>query len=169
MSDFLSDVEAAIPNLRRYALTLTRDADAADDLVQDCLERALAKRRLFRPQTTVRAWLFAILHNQFVSDRRRETRRGEHLPLNGPAIEGALVAVDDPLASVALAEVGRALETLSFDQRTALLLVAVEGLTYGEASTVLKVPAGTVMSRIARARRNLASALEANPRLARVK
>lgn len=166
MTDFLADVEAAIPSLRRYALTLTRDVDAADDLVQDCLERALDKRRLWRPQGPVRAWLFAILHNRFVSDRRRDSRRGPHGPLDGAAEPAA---VDDPVAAVALSEVGRALDALSPEQRAALLLVAVEGLTYAEASAALGVPVGTVMSRIARARRSLSRALGEGPRLAQVK
>lgn len=166
MTDFLTEVEAAIPSLRRYALALTRDADIADDLVQDCLERALKKRRLWRPQGPVRAWLFAILHNRFVSDRRRDMRRGAHLPID-PADHP--VAPDDPVANVALAEVGRALDALSLEQRTALLLVAVEGLTYREAALALGVPVGTVMSRLARARRALAQELAGRPRLAEVK
>lgn len=166
MTDFLTDVEAAMPSLRRYALALTRDADMADDLVQDCLERALQKRRLWRPQGPVRAWLFAILHNRFVSDRRRDDRRGPHVPLEGVDHPHA---PDDPVANVALAEVGRALEALSFEQRSALLMVAVEGLTYREASIALGVPVGTVMSRIARARRALAQEMARGPRLAEVK
>jgi len=166
MTDFLSDVEAAIPNLRRYALALTRDADMADDLVQDCLERALRKRRLWRPTGPVKAWLFAILHNCFVSDRRRDSRRGPHAPF-GPGDEPA--AIDDPVASIALKEVGDALAALSEDHRATLLLVAVERLTYKEAAAVLGAPVGTVMSRIARARKALEAAMAERPRLARVK
>ena len=166
MTDFLTDVEAAIPSLRRYALALTLDADRADDLVQDCLERALAKRRLWRPTGTVKAWLFAILHNRFISDRRREVRRGPHDPFD-PA--RAPAGADDPSIGVELAEVGRAVEALSEEQRAVLLLVAVEGLTYAEAATVLKAPVGTIMSRLARARRSLQNSLGAEPKLARVK
>ncbi len=166
MTDFLSEIEAAIPSLRRYALALTRDADMADDLVQDSLERALDRRRLWRPQGTVRAWLFAILHNRFVSDRRRDGRRGDHASID--AIDHP-AAVDDPVSNVALAEVGRALEALSVEQRTVLLLVAVEGLTYREAATALGVPVGTVMSRVARARAALSRKLGDEPRLAQVK
>ena len=169
MPDFLTEVEAAIPNLRRYALTLTRDFDAADDLVQDCLERALAKRRLWRPHGPVLPWLFTILHNRFVSDRRRESRRAPTTTLDGLEGERGAIAVDDPVASVALAEVGRALDELSLEQRTALLLVAVEGLTYAETAVVLGVPVGTVMSRVARARRSLGRKLGDGPRLAEVK
>ncbi len=166
MTDFLADVEAAIPSLRRYALALTRNPDAADDLVQDCLERALDKRSLWRPTGAVRTWLFAILHNRFVSDRRRDERRGVMAEIDG-ALEPE--AVDNPVATVALREVGAALEALSVEQRTALLLVAVEGLTYGEAASVLGVPAGTVMSRVARARRGLQQQLAGDVPLARVK
>ena len=166
MSDFLTDVEEAIPSLRRYALALTRDADRADDLVQDCLERALAKRRLWRPTGTVKAWLFTILHNRFVSDRRREARRGAHGPLEDSR---HAASVDDPSVGVQLAEVGRAIEELSEHQRAILLLVAVEGLTYAETATVTNLPVGTVMSRLARARRSLQKSLGAEPKLARVK
>lgn len=166
MSDFLTDVEAAIPGLRRYALALTRDPDVADDLVQDALERALKRRRLWRPTGTVKAWLFTILHNRFISDRRREGRRAQDAPMDA-AIHAT--APDNPIANVALAEAGRMIETLSLDQKTTLLLVAVEGLTYAEAAAATGVPIGTVMSRLARARRTLAERMESGPRLARVK
>jgi RNA polymerase sigma-70 factor (ECF subfamily) len=166
MSDFLTDVEAAIPGLRRYALALTRDADAADDLVQDCLERALTRRRLWRPTGTVKSWLFTILHNQFISDRRRLNRRAGDLPMDDALQQSA---PDNPMANVALAETARAIEALSIEQRTTLLLVAVEGLTYAEAAMATGVPVGTIMSRLARARRALANKMEAGPRLARVK
>ena len=168
MSGFLTDVEAAIPGLRRYALALalTRDADSADDLVQDCLERALTRRRLWRPTGTVKSWLFTILHNQFISDRRRLNRRAGDLPMDDALQQSA---PDNPMASVALAETARPIEALSLEQRTTLLLVAVEGLTYAEAATATGVPVGTIMSRLSRARRALADKMEAGPRLARVK
>ena len=127
MSDFLTDEETAIPGLRRYALALTLDAFAADDLVQDCLERALTRRRLWCPTGTVKSWLFTILHNQFISVRRRLNRRAGDLPMDVALQQSA---PENPLASVALAETARAIEALSLEQRTTLLLVAVEGLTY---------------------------------------
>ena len=142
-------MEAAIPGLRRYALALTRDADAADDLVQDCLERALTRRRLWRPTGTVKSWLFTILHNQFISDRRRLSRRAGDL--YRWRTRWSSRQPDNPMASVALAETARAIEALSLEQRTTLLLVAVEGLTYAEAATATGVPVGTIMSRLARA------------------
>ena len=159
-------MEAAIPGLRRYALALTRDADAADDLLQDCLERALTRRRLWRPTGTVKSWLFIILHNQFISDRRQMSRRAGDVPMQD-ALEQS--APDNPMANVALAETARAIEALSLEQRTTLLLAAVEGLTYAEAASATGVPVGTIMSRLARARRALADRMEAGPRLARVK
>jgi len=105
-------VEAAIPGLRRYALALTRDADAADDLVQDCLERALTRRRLWRPTGTVKSWLLIILHNQFISDRRRMSRRAGDVPMQD-ALEQS--APDNPMANVTLAETARAIEALSLE------------------------------------------------------
>lgn len=153
MTDISRQIEAQIPRLRRYAMALTRDAAAADDLVQDCMVRALSKQHLWKEGTDVRAWLFTILHNQYVNTIRRSAR------------ESAAVAVDDIESSLTceacqgerlkIRDLDRALAKIPHGQRAAILLVGAEGLTYGTAAELLGVPAGTVRSRISRGRETL--------------
>ena len=161
MSRFLDEVEACVPSLRRFARALTHEADRADDLVQDCLERAIRKKRLWRPTGTVRSWLFRILVNLHRNDLRRERRRPVLVPIDGLASEPQGEPAQP--SRLALAETGRALQALPVDQREALLLVALEGLSYAEAAKVLGIPRGTLMSRIARARSALRDMTE-NPK-----
>jgi len=148
--DFLDEIEATVPALRRYARALTRNADRADDLVQDCLERAIRKRSLFTPTGPLQAWLFRILINLWRNDLRFERRRGDHVPIDSLVSEPS-VAAPQP-GRIALAEMSRAIDRLPDDQREALLLVALEGLSYQDAANVLGIPAGTLMSRLGRAR-----------------
>ncbi len=150
MTAFLDEMEKSVPALRRYARALTRNADRADDLVQDCLERAIRKRALWAPRGTVEAWLMKMLVNLWRNDLRSNRRRGEHVHLDGLLVEPA-VAAPQP-GRIALAEMSRALDTLPADQREALLLVVLEGKPYGEAAEILSIPIGTLMSRISRAR-----------------
>jgi RNA polymerase sigma-70 factor, ECF subfamily len=150
--DILHEIEAAVPALRRYARALTRDFDRADDLVQDCLERALAKRGLFRPRGPVRAWLFTILVNLHRNSLRDDRRRGETVDLADVPEPSVL---PPQLGHLALAELDRAIGTLPLEQREALLLVTLEGLPYGEAAAILDIPIGTLMSRLGRARATL--------------
>jgi RNA polymerase sigma-70 factor, ECF subfamily len=147
---FLDEIEASVPALRRYARALTRDADRADDLVQDCLERAIRKRALWKPTGPLRAWLFRILLNLYRNQLRLTRRRGEHVPVDLLVVEPS-VAPAQP-GRIALAEMSRAIETLVAEQREALLLVVLEGLSYAEAADVLEIPMGTLMSRLGRAR-----------------
>ena len=148
--DFLDEIEATVPALRRYARALTRNADRADDLVQDCLERAIRKRNLFSPTGPLQAWLFRILINLWRNDLRFERRRGDHVPIDSLISEPS-VAPAQP-GRIALAEMSRAIDRLPDDQREALLLVVLEGLSYHDAASVLGIPAGTLMSRLGRAR-----------------
>lgn len=150
MTDFLDRLGDSVPALRRYARALTRDADAADDLVQDCLERAIAKRALWRPTGTVEAWLFRILINLYRNDLRSRRRRGPHVPLDAMPVEPAFAAPQP--GRIALVEMSRAIDRLSEEHREALLLVALEGLTYEDAAHALDIPVGTLMSRLSRAR-----------------
>jgi RNA polymerase sigma-70 factor (ECF subfamily) len=153
MMTVLDQIEAAIPALRRYAHALVRDRARADDLVQDCLERAVAKRHLWRGDGPLQAWLYRILLN-----RHRDLIRAAGPP-------GHLVAVQDLAAEpahsggqeahLALAEVHAAMGRLPPDQRAALLIVALEGRSFDEAASILDIPKGTLMSRIARARATL--------------
>jgi RNA polymerase sigma-70 factor, ECF subfamily len=163
MSGFRQGVEAAIPALRRYARALTREADAADDLVQDTLIRALRSEHLFH-SGDVRRWLYTILTNLNRNRLRSLSRRPVALPIED--VEPADMAGPDTGAR----DIGRALATLSEDQRAALLLVVLEGLSYREIADVQGVPIGTVMSRLARARAQIKSYLDSErPVLRRVK
>jgi len=140
-----------IPRLRRYARALAGDQHAADDLVQDTLERAINKRHLWRPDSDLRAWLFAIMHNVFVNQLRSRQAHPEDaldddaLPAVAPT-DGARLEVRDLQTALAL---------LSPEQREVVLLVGLEQLTYAEASHALGIPIGTVMSRLFRGRERL--------------
>lgn len=138
-----------MPALRRYARALTRDIDRADDLVQDCLERAISRRGLFQPRGPVRPWLFTILINIYRNDLRQNRRRGDVVDIQ--SIPEPATPAPQP-GHLALAELGRALETLPLDQKEALLLVTLEGLSYQDAAKILDIPLGTLMSRLGRAR-----------------
>ena len=140
-----------IPRLRRYARALAGDQHAADDLVQDTLERAINKRHLWRPGSDLRAWLFAIMHNVFVNQLRSRQAHPEDaldddaLPAVAPT-DGARLEIRDLQTALAL---------LSPEQREVVLLVGLEQLTYAEASHALGIPIGTVMSRLFRGRERL--------------
>jgi RNA polymerase sigma-70 factor (ECF subfamily) len=153
-------VEPLIPALRRYARSLLRDRVAADDLVQDCLERTITRWHQRRPDGDTRAWVFTILHNLAFNRLRQLHRRGEHLPIDG--IDDTVLAraptQEDGLRHQVILD---ALATLPDEQRSVLLLVTVEDLSYAEAARVLGIPIGTVMSRVSRAREKLAQVLAA--------
>lgn len=153
MSDFHCRLEEQIPRLRRYARALTRDANRADDLVQDTLVRALAKQHLWQAGTNLRAWLFTLMHNQHVNDVRRSNREGGNIDVN--EVAAVLVATTDPTASRQLRELERGLARLPLEQRETILLVGLEGLRYDEAAEILNVPIGTVRSRLSRGREAL--------------
>jgi RNA polymerase sigma-70 factor (ECF subfamily) len=156
------DLVAQIPSLRRYARALTGDVWAADDLVQDTLERACAKWRLWAVGTDLRAWLFAIMHNLHVSALRQSVRRGVSVDLD--AVSGDLVA---PAITLELGiDLQRCLLCLPDDQRAVLLLVSVEDLSYAQVARIVGVPVGTVMSRLSRARRHLQALMEQGPQQA---
>ena len=151
-------LEPHIPALRRYAWALLRDDSAADDLVQDCLERAIARWHLRRRDGDLRAWLFAILRNHFISALRRRARHGTHL---GPEALEELAAPDGAQdAALGARDVLAGLDLLPEEQRSVLLLVGVEDLSYAEAARVLRIPVGTVMSRLSRAREKMRLYLE---------
>jgi RNA polymerase sigma-70 factor, ECF subfamily len=168
VSGFLDEIETCVPALRRYARALTHDSDLADDLVQDSLERAIRKRDLWRPTGSLRAWLFRILLNVYRNDLRGRRRIPAALPLDAGLGEPGVAAAHH--GRLALAETARAMRALPSEQREALLLVAVEGMSYAEAAAVLGIPSGTLMSRLARARAALRRATEEElPRLRTVK
>jgi RNA polymerase sigma-70 factor (ECF subfamily) len=150
MDEFGTLIEQEIPRLRRYARALTRDASSADDLVQDCLARALAKSDLWQPGTNLRAWLFTILHNQHVNKVRRGMREGISIPVEDA--EASLIAGPSQGQSLAIRDLQRGLAQLPDEQRTVILLIGLEGLRYEEAAQILDVPVGTVRSRLSRGR-----------------
>lgn len=165
MSDILQLVEPMIPALRRYARGLLRDTVAADDLVQDCLERVVShwhRRRNDDPRT----WVFAILHNLAINRLRQKARRGEHLPFD-KVDEAAFARQPTQEEALMRKDVLHALEQLPEEQRSVLLLVSVEDLSYSQTAEVLAIPIGTVMSRLSRARERLRLILENPGRAAR--
>jgi RNA polymerase sigma-70 factor, ECF subfamily len=151
--DIYHSIEAEIPRLRRYARALARDVVAADDLVQDCLARALGKLHLWQEGTDLRAWLFTILHNQYVNQVRRAVREGTAVGLS--ETEPALTRAPDQGRRLELRDLERAIAKLPDEQRSVILLVGLEGMRYEEVAEVLAVPVGTVRSRLSRGREAL--------------
>jgi RNA polymerase sigma-70 factor (ECF subfamily) len=149
------ELERLIPALRRYARGMTGDRTAADDMVQDCLVRALDRESQFRGEN-LPGWIFAILTN-VVRSKMRSVRRQ---PQISEITEIAATGDADPATRIAILA---ALSGLSEEQRQPLLLTAVEGFSYREAADMLDVPIGTVMSRIARARTALTERLDGAP------
>ncbi len=157
---FGDQLVAVLPRLRRFARGLTGSSVEADDLVQAACERALARRHQFQEGTRFDSWMFRIVQTIWIDQiRSREVRKTD-----GDIGEDRLGS-DEPVrrveARLTLAEVRRAVDRLTPDQRAALLLVTVEGLSYKEAAEVVDVPVGTIMSRLARARIALQLQLEA--------
>ncbi len=150
-----------IPRLRRYARALVGDPYAADDLVQDTIERAIKKRHLWRPGSDLRAWLFTIMHNVFVNQLRsrrahpEEALDDDSLPAVAPA-DGVQLEIRD---------LQTALAALPPEQRAVVLLVGLEQLTYAEVAAALGIPIGTVMSRLFRGRERLRATLAGAPAL----
>jgi RNA polymerase sigma-70 factor (ECF subfamily) len=168
MDDPLLGIEAEIPALRRYARFLLRDPEAADDLVQDTLLRAVSRVHLWRPGN-LRGWLFTILRNLHLNRRRDAGRRPTLLPL----LENEEpITAGEQVSRVEVSEALAAFRRLSEEQREVMFLVVVQGLRYREAADLLGVQLGTVMSRLARARERLRRLVEEpddHPRLRRVK
>ena len=158
MDEIAALIEPNISALRRYAFALTRDGDLADDMVQDCLERAVRKWHLRSSDENLRAWLFAILHNVFVSHMRGSSRRGHQVDLEGAENTPCPTMSQERHLTVRDALAG--LDVLPPEQREVLLLVGVEELSYAEAAEVLGIPIGTVMSRLSRGREGLRRFME---------
>lgn len=157
MNDADSIVEL-IPRLRRYARALAGDRVAADDLVQDTLERAWTKFHLYRRGTDLRAWLFTVMHNVYVN-QLRALRPAAPLEEDMPELAQAARETD----GLVLRDLDLAIRRLPPDQREVLLLVALEDMSYDAAAGALGIPIGTVMSRLARAREKLRAMLSGLP------
>jgi RNA polymerase sigma-70 factor (ECF subfamily) len=152
LEEFSAQFAQYIPRLRRYARALTGERFAADDLVQDTLERAWTKAALWRPGSDLRAWLFTVMHNVYVNQVRARAAQ----PLPGHEDE-AMNLPDRPRQSdlLEVRDLDVALTRLPDEQREVLLLVGLEQLSYEEAARALGIPIGTVMSRLSRARERL--------------
>lgn len=152
MTDMRPMIEKEIPRLRRYARALVRNQDNADDLVQDTLLRALSKIHLWQPGTDLRAWLFTLMHNQYVNFVRRAVREGTQTPIDA-AIDLGHAASQH--VSLQLRDLKAALDRLPDEQRAVVLLIGLEGMRYEEVAEILGVPVGTIRSRLSRAREAL--------------
>jgi RNA polymerase sigma-70 factor (ECF subfamily) len=162
LSQFHRLIEQQIPRLRRYARALTRNRERADDLVQDTLGRALIKEQFWQPGTNLRAWLFTIMHNQNVNNIRRDIRDSAAVDIE--EISAKLTATTDPTASRQMLELELALAQLHAEQRQVILLVGLEGMSYQDAAGILRIPVGTVRSRLSRGRDALRKLLDMEER-----
>jgi len=155
--DFETELVAALPVLRRFALSLCRRPDMADDLVQTTVERAVAARDRFDPATRLQPWLFRILRNAWIDAGRRQATRGTEIDVADMPEAAVQDGARASEAAVMLRQTEAALATLPAEQREVIVLVCFEELTYAEAAEVLGIPRGTVMSRLARGRVALAA------------
>lgn len=149
-------IVALLPRLRRFARTMTRHAADADDLVQLSIERALLRHEQWRPDSRFESWMFGIMRNAWIDEVRARGRRSE---IFAAEEAGENVGEATTEAQLRLLSVQRAVDSLPEEQRMAVALVLIEGLSYKEAADVLDVPMGTVTSRLARAREALQAAL----------
>jgi len=147
---------AEIPHLRRYARSLLRDVDAADDLVQLCLERAMNKLHLWQTDRKLRAWLFAIMRNLHIDQIRHRAVGGVQVSLDAVAEPSQPARQEDILFTKSVLD---AIDRLSPEHREVILLIGVNELSYADAAEVLSIPIGTLMSRLNRARANLRRSL----------
>jgi len=166
-ADVERGIVQAIPALRRYAYGLTGNWEAADDLAQDCLERAMRKSHQWRRHGSIKAWLYQIMYRQFLNRQRlarpryAETEPDElAAPSSWATSQEQHMACDDVIS---------ALQALPERQRAAMFLVSVEGYSYDEVASMLSVPIGTVRSRLARARESMRSMLPHKGRTAQLR
>lgn len=159
MDDLIYLIEPMIPALRRYARSLVRDHALADDLVQDCLERVIAQWSTRRDINSTRSWVFAILHNLAMNALRQTRARASHISLDD-ADESALIARATQEDQLHYGELLRSIDALPNEQRSVLLLVSVEDISYAEVAKILEIPIGTVMSRLSRGRAKLLNLIE---------
>ena len=158
MSDVRHLIVDQIPHLRRYARALVGDPVQADDLVQDCLERAWSRMHLWKVGTNIRAWLFTILHNLHLNAARKRRNTPGLVPLETGKTEPPVRPTQED--DLEVRSMWQAFSSLPEPQRAAILLITLEGMSYEEAATVLDIPIGTLMSRIHRGRERLRRLIE---------
>ncbi|MEI8181036.1 RNA polymerase sigma factor [Aestuariivirga sp.] len=157
--DFRRQLSAEIPVLRRFARALTGDPALADDLVQDCLERAMLKSHLYDPSRPLRAWLFTMLRNLHISGLRRNGRTTVVKTVDD-LVNGEGAVAPEQENRLAVGSVSEALNRLSPQHREVIVLVGLEEMSYRDVSEILGVPVGTIMSRLSRAREQMRQLLE---------
>lgn len=161
--DLRDGIVAILPRLRRFCMALARSRDAGDDLCQAAIERALSRSGQFVPGTRLDSWMYRIAQNIHIDQGRRRKTRGVEVD----ADQAIALTGDDGVRTVEgrseLARARQAMALLPDEQRAVMALVVLDGMSYKEASETLDIPIGTVMSRIARARRAIDSFLNAEP------
>jgi RNA polymerase sigma-70 factor (ECF subfamily) len=166
MTDFNHEMTQVIPQLRRYARGLVNHREKADDLVQDCLERALSRRHLWDDTRAIRPWLFTIMHNIYANAARRFSHTPDLVSIDQVEESASPTTVD-----MSLNDLNVALSQLSLQHREIILLIGLEQMSYKETAEVLDIPLGTVMSRLTRARKRLREVMQdpTLPNIRRVK
>lgn len=154
---FREELLGVLPHLRAFARGLSGRADFADDLVQEAAIKAWTARERYQPGTNMRAWTFAILRNHYLSELRRSRRQTD---LDEGAVERMLVMDADQEGPLHLGDMEAALQRLAPERREAVLLVGASGFSYEEAAAIAECPIGTMKSRVARARADLARMLD---------
>lgn len=153
---FRAELVSLLPTLRRFGRAITRHREDADDLVQTALERALTRREQWEPGTRLVSWMFKIMNNAWIDEVRWRTRRDQ---VFAPEEAGEHVGIAPIERHIEALAVRKAMKQLNDEQRIAVGLVLVEGLSYKEAAEVLDIPIGTLTSRLARAREHLQAIL----------
>ena len=161
MDDLADRIAAEIPRLRRYARALLRSETEADDLVQTCILRGLIKQHLWQEGSDLRAWLFTILHIQFVNGVRRSARKATVEFVED--FDGDTPELPSQEKRLELRDLDRALALLPDEQKTVILLIGLEGMNYETAANVIGVPIGTVRSRLSRGREALRRLMGVKP------
>lgn len=151
-------IENLIPDLKRYARSLTRSEDDANDLVQDCVERAIRKWELYKPGTNLRSWLFTMMRNVFISQKRREAVSLRYL--QQAVHQGNTAARPSQVHSVFLKEAVSAMDSLSEQERAAVHMLGMEERSHQEAAEETQLPVGTMKSRLSRGRANLRASMQ---------
>jgi RNA polymerase sigma-70 factor (ECF subfamily) len=153
-----TQIEAQIPDLKRYARSLARSEADANDLVQDCVERALIKWHLYKPGTNLRSWLFTMMRNVFISQKRREAVSQRYM--NQAIHDESTIARPNQMHSVYLKETVKAMQELSDQERSAVQMLGIDELSHQAAAEINNLPVGTMKSRLSRGRANLRTVLQ---------
>ena len=154
--DIRDELMDHVPRLRRYARALIHNQELADDLVQDTLERALARIGHFEAGTDLRAWLFTVMHNVFANQMRKASSRAAHVSVDDDSVAESEFAVPaGQMRSLEMRDLDFALQRLPAEQREVVLLVGLEEMSYADVALTLGIPIGTVMSRLSRGRERL--------------